>query len=227
MNKTAGIDGLGGDLLPSRVYRAISRQATIAPRGLVIGSAESLKMGYHTIGLFTLSLLCKKARQLKHSQPLRHDQSTIYPDLVSLFAILSLLNIPSDLTSYLSSDYLLYSNIMVNPITSLATGRFKKMVSAQAKQYEPEDPYYEEYLDSATNTNKRRKRAPPPGLTKQQAKTLKKVARRAHYLDKGFRICGLRFGWTFILGLIPFVGDLTDALLNYNLVVKPARKDAQ
>ena len=46
---------------------------------------------------------------------------------------------------------------MVNPITSLATGRFKKMVSAQAKQYEPEDPYYEEYLDSATNTNKRRK----------------------------------------------------------------------
>jgi len=31
------------------------------------------------------------------------------------------------------------------------------------------------------------------------------VRRRAHYLDKGFSICGFRFGWTAILGLIPCV----------------------
>jgi hypothetical protein len=29
------------------------------------------------------------------------------------------------------------------------------------------------------------------------------VRRRAHYLDKGFSLCGFRFGWTAILGLIP------------------------
>ncbi|WFD42247.1 hypothetical protein MPSI1_000888 [Malassezia psittaci] len=74
-----------------------------------------------------------------------------------------------------------------------------------AQQYEPE-------------------RALPPGLTSHEAKVLRKVRSRAHYLDKGFRICGLRFGWTFIIGLIPFVGDVTDALLNYNLVVKKAKE---
>lgn len=47
---------------------------------------------------------------------------------------------------------------------------------------------------------------------------------RAHYLDKGFNLCGLRFGWTFIIGLIPVAGDLTDAFLNHQLVVKKAQQ---
>lgn len=64
----------------------------------------------------------------------------------------------------------------------------------------------------------------PPGLTKQEAKILRKVRSRAHYLDKGFNLCGLRFGWTFIIGLIPLVGDLTDAFLNHQLVVKKAQQ---
>ena len=50
-----------------------------------------------------------------------------------------------------------------------------------------------------------------PGLSKRDAKILKSVQRRAHYLDKGFSICGLRFGWTFIIGIIPMAGDITDA----------------
>jgi len=53
---------------------------------------------------------------------------------------------------------------------------------------------------------------------------LKSVRSRAHCLDKGFNMCGLHFGWTFIIGLIPFAGDITDALLNYNLVVKKCKK---
>lgn len=48
--------------------------------------------------------------------------------------------------------------------------------------------------------------------------------RRAHYLDKGFRICGVRFGWTFLIGLIPLAGDVTDAYLNYTLVIKKAKQ---
>ncbi len=53
------------------------------------------------------------------------------------------------------------------------------------------------------------------------------MAKRAHYLDKGFTICGFRFGWTFFLGLIPFAGDLANVLLNYNLVAKPAKRGAE
>lgn len=40
----------------------------------------------------------------------------------------------------------------------------------------------------------------PPGLSTRDAKILKSVKRRAHYLDKGFKLCGMRFGWTFIIG---------------------------
>lgn len=35
---------------------------------------------------------------------------------------------------------------------------------------------------------------------------------------------GFRFGWTFVIGLIPIVGDATDATLNYVLVVRKAQK---
>ena len=41
----------------------------------------------------------------------------------------------------------------------------------------------------------------PPGLSKRDVKVLRSVQRRAHYLDKGFSLCGLRFGWTFIIGV--------------------------
>jgi len=37
-------------------------------------------------------------------------------------------------------------------------------------------------------------------------------------------MCGLRFGWTFIIGLIPIAGDVTDALLSHHLIVKKAQK---
>ena len=40
----------------------------------------------------------------------------------------------------------------------------------------------------------------PPGLSKRDAKILRSVQRRAHYLDKGFHVCGMRFGWPFIIG---------------------------
>lgn len=106
----------------------------------------------------------------------------------------------------------------------LANKVTKRVVGAQAKQYEPEDPLYEFYTAS-NGKQKRRKRALPPGLTKAEAKLLQKIKKRAHYLDKGFYVCGLRFGWTFFIGLVPGLGDLTDALLNYTLVVKPVRKE--
>jgi len=91
------------------------------------------------------------------------------------------------------------------------------------KNYEPADPLYEEYVDNKGKT-RRRKRELPPGLSARDAKILRKVKFRAHHLDKGFKICGMRFGWTAVIGLVPVVGDLADISLNYMLVVKKARQ---
>jgi len=91
------------------------------------------------------------------------------------------------------------------------------------ENYAPQDPLYETYVDNKGRT-KRRKRELPPGLSARDAKILKSVKKRAHHLDKGFYICGIRFGWTFIIGIIPIVGDLTNAGLNHMFVIKKAKK---
>lgn len=109
-------------------------------------------------------------------------------------------------------------------ISYLANKVTKRLVSGQAKKYEPEDPLYEFYT-TTDGKQKRRKRPLPPGLTRKQAKLLKKIKKRAHYLDKGFSICGFRFGWTFFIGIVPGLGDLVNALLNHSLVVRPVKKE--
>ncbi|KAK0547174.1 hypothetical protein OC846_004128 [Tilletia horrida] len=111
-------------------------------------------------------------------------------------------------------------------MASLATGFLNKKLRAnieqRARAYEPQDPYY--IVVVVDGKEKRKKREPPAGLTKQQAKLLTKIARRAHYLDKGIKVGPFRFGWTALIGLIPFLGDATDAALNWFLVVRPAKK---
>lgn len=84
---------------------------------------------------------------------------------------------------------------MASIVTNLAGKRAKKVVEQHARQYEPEDPFYVFYTDDG-GKQRRIKRPPPPGLTKAEAKLLRKIQRRAHYLDKGFYVCGFRFGWT-------------------------------
>ncbi|KAF7366635.1 hypothetical protein MSAN_00921400 [Mycena sanguinolenta] len=98
----------------------------------------------------------------------------------------------------------------------------KALFEKHLQQYSPSDPMYEEYTD-ARGRKKKRRREIPPGLSARDAKILKSVQRRAHYLDKGFSICGMRFGWTFIIGIIPGAGDVADVSLNYLLVVRKAR----
>ncbi|KAF8177203.1 hypothetical protein BJ912DRAFT_1146625 [Pholiota molesta] len=99
----------------------------------------------------------------------------------------------------------------------------KKLFEKNLEQYAPADPLYEYYTD-ARGKQKRRKRELPPGLSKRDARILRSVKKRAHYLDKGFSLCGLRFGWTFFIGLIPIAGDAADLVLNYVLVVRPAQR---
>ncbi|KAL4063762.1 hypothetical protein J3A83DRAFT_967859 [Scleroderma citrinum] len=98
-----------------------------------------------------------------------------------------------------------------------------KLFAKNIEQYTPQDPMYEEYTD-ARGRQKRRRRAVPPGLSDRDAKILKSVQRRAHYLDKSFSLCGLRFGWTVLIGLIPGIGDFADFLLSYYLVLRKARQ---
>ncbi|KAH8994870.1 hypothetical protein EDB92DRAFT_236142 [Lactarius akahatsu] len=97
-----------------------------------------------------------------------------------------------------------------------------KLFARHLEQYTPTDPLYEEYVDKRGRT-RRRKRQLPPGLSDRDAAILRSVKRRAHYLDKGFNLCGLRFGWTFIIGIVPGVGDAADAILGYCLVIRKAR----
>ncbi|PWN20417.1 hypothetical protein BCV69DRAFT_283295 [Microstroma glucosiphilum] len=113
---------------------------------------------------------------------------------------------------------------MTSLVTNYATKRMKGVVSNHAAIYEPEDPFYITYVDD-NGKQKRTKRPPPPGLTKKEASLLRKIQRRAHYLDKGINLCGFRVGWTFFIGLIPGAGDIADASLNYFLVLKPAKNE--
>ncbi|OCH95359.1 hypothetical protein OBBRIDRAFT_767585 [Obba rivulosa] len=99
----------------------------------------------------------------------------------------------------------------------------RKLLSQRIQDYAPADPYYETYTDQK-GRQRRRRRELPPGLSAKDAKILKSVMRRAHYLDKGFNLCGMRFGWSFIIGIIPGAGDIADATLNYVLVVRKARQ---
>ncbi|KAJ5799751.1 uncharacterized protein N7518_001819 [Penicillium psychrosexuale] len=96
----------------------------------------------------------------------------------------------------------------------------KKVLGETAKNhFGTEDPYFEEVPASrlgrtfGKKTQKRRK-AIPPGLSEHDAKVLTKVKRRAYQLDYAlFSLCGIRFGWGSVIGLIPFIGDIGDAAL--------------
>lgn len=99
-----------------------------------------------------------------------------------------------------------------------------KVLKGRMEHYAPTDPHYEEITDPRTGKVKRKVRDMPQGLSKRDAKALKKIRKRAHYLDKGMNLCGFRVGWTFFIGIIPGLGDAVDAGLNYFLIVSPSKK---
>ncbi|TFK98193.1 hypothetical protein BDV98DRAFT_573225 [Pterulicium gracile] len=109
-------------------------------------------------------------------------------------------------------------------MASLLIGKAgKKLFEKHLEQYAPADPVYE-YFTSEDGKEKRRRRELPPGLSKRDTKILKSVQKRAHRLDKGFTLCGFRFGWMFIIGIIPVAGDAASAAINYTLIVRKAKQ---
>lgn len=55
-----------------------------------------------------------------------------------------------------------------------------------------------------TSNRKKLRKALPPGLTEAEQEVLVKVKRRAYMLDMSlFSLCGLRFGWSSVIGIVP------------------------
>ncbi|KAI9853534.1 MAG: hypothetical protein M1830_006657 [Pleopsidium flavum] len=96
----------------------------------------------------------------------------------------------------------------------------KKILGETAKNnFGKEDPYFEHVPATDINGNpngktKKRRKPPPEGLSKNDAKVLTKVKRRAYKLDNSlFNFCGIRFGWSSVIGLVPAIGDVLDAFM--------------
>ncbi|KAI9641679.1 hypothetical protein NHQ30_009535 [Ciborinia camelliae] len=107
-------------------------------------------------------------------------------------------------------------------MTSLAAKFISKKVLGEsvANKFGSEDLYFEtvpasrlDGVPSKKKTQKRRK-AIPAGISEKDAKILTKVKRRAYRLDMSlFNCCGIRFGWSSVIGLVPAIGDFIDMFM--------------
>ncbi|KAK5653114.1 hypothetical protein OQA88_9213 [Cercophora sp. LCS_1] len=74
---------------------------------------------------------------------------------------------------------------------------------------------------------KEKERAVPDGLSANDQTILKTVRRKAYKWDMSFRFCCFktRFGWSFLIGLIPFIGDVADLLVALYIVKAASKVD--
>ena len=72
-----------------------------------------------------------------------------------------------------------------------------------------QDPYFESVPATRLNGKpskkmKKVRKALPPGISDHDGKVLTKVKRRAYRLDMSlFNCCGIRFGWSSVIGIVP------------------------
>jgi len=107
-------------------------------------------------------------------------------------------------------------------MTSIVAKYISKRVLGESLQnnFGKEDPYFETVpatrLDGrpSSKKGKKRRKALPAGISDHDAKVLTKVKRRAYRLDMSlFNCCGIRFGWSSVIGIIPGIGDVIDAFM--------------
>jgi len=106
-------------------------------------------------------------------------------------------------------------------MTSIIAKYISKKVLGESLQnnFGTEDPYFESVpatrLDGRpSKKQKKRRKALPLGLSEHDGKVLTKVKRRAYRLDMSlFNCCGIRFGWSSVIGIIPGIGDVIDAFM--------------
>lgn len=86
----------------------------------------------------------------------------------------------------------------------------------------PQDPYYT-YIQDPRRPNKKKKvkKQIPDYLSENDALVLAKARKRAYWLDCSlFNFLGQRFGWSSVIGLIPFIGDGGDAAMAFLFVYR-------
>lgn len=106
-------------------------------------------------------------------------------------------------------------------MTSLIAKYVSKRIFGETlkNNFGTEDPYFEQVpatrLDGRPSTKmKKRRKALPVGISEHDGKILTKVKRRAYRLDMSlFNCCGIRFGWSSVIGIIPGIGDVLDAFM--------------
>lgn len=72
-----------------------------------------------------------------------------------------------------------------------------------ANKFGKEDPYFESVPATRLGFKKKKTKALPPGLTKDEERILTKAKRRAYRLDLCFSPCGFKFGISALIGLVP------------------------
>ncbi|KAI4226892.1 MAG: hypothetical protein L6R36_002824 [Xanthoria steineri] len=70
------------------------------------------------------------------------------------------------------------------------------------------DPYFVTREDGKVTKHKRQD--VPMGISPADAKVLLAVRRRAYRLDNSINLCGIRFGLSSVVGLVPALGDFID-----------------
>jgi len=106
-------------------------------------------------------------------------------------------------------------------MTSMIAKYISKRVLGETLQnnFGTEDPYFETVpatrLDGRPSRKpKKRRKALPAGISEHDGKVLTKVKRRAYRLDMSlFNCCGIRFGWSSVIGIVPGIGDAIDAFM--------------
>lgn len=90
-----------------------------------------------------------------------------------------------------------------------------------------EDPYFEEIpedeLHFYQHKGSKRKRRLPNIIPKDDLKILNSIKRKAYRLDLQLSVCGLRLGWSGIIGLFPWIGDIIATALAYQIVSKASK----
>ncbi|MCJ1247735.1 hypothetical protein MMC30_004950 [Trapelia coarctata] len=95
----------------------------------------------------------------------------------------------------------------------------KQLVKYQKeKDYDHEDLLHRWVFVKDRNGNKTQKtvkieRPVPAGFSAKDTKVLLAVRRRAHRLDESFDFCGIKFGLSSFVGLLPAFGDMFDIVV--------------
>lgn len=92
--------------------------------------------------------------------------------------------------------------------------------SGSNKMHQPDRKHENPHFDTIATTRSELHitawgaKMPPPGLTRMEEKLLQKVQKRAYRLNMClFSFCGICFGWSSVIALIPAVGDVADMVL--------------